>query len=59
VAVLDESGAILYASRAWRLFEQSVDAKAQPSDVFARCLRADDAALSTPGWPVCETTFRV
>ena len=51
VAVLDESGAILYASRAWRLFEQSVDAKAQPSDIFARCLRVDDAALSNDARP--------
>jgi PAS domain S-box-containing protein len=51
VAVLDESGAILYASRAWRLFEQSVDAKAQPSDIFARCLRVDDAALSNNARP--------
>src|SRR6476659_5114424 len=46
VAVLDESGAILYTSRAWRLFEQSVDAKAQPSDIFARCRRVDDVAFS-------------
>src|SRR6185369_8220928 len=51
VAVLDESGAILYASRAWRLFEQSVDAKTEPSDVFARCLRVDDAALSDNSRP--------
>jgi PAS domain S-box-containing protein len=51
VAVLDESGAILYASRAWQLFEQSVAAKAQPADIFARCLRVDDAALSSNARP--------
>jgi PAS domain S-box-containing protein len=51
VAVLDESGVILYASRAWRLFEQSLDAKAQRSDIFAHCLRVDDAALSNSARP--------
>lgn len=49
VAVLDESGAILYASKSWQLFERAhernADTKAQP-DGFARCLRVDDDAIS-------------
>jgi len=51
VAVLDESGAILHASRSWWLFEQSYDQgaamKPLPSDIFARCLRIDDTVLSS------------
>jgi hypothetical protein len=50
VAVLDESGTILYASKSWQLFERAyernADTKAQPPDVFAHCLRVDDDAIS-------------
>jgi PAS domain S-box-containing protein len=50
VAVLDESGSILYASNSWRQFEQlygrNADLKAPAADVLAHCLRVDDAALS-------------
>lgn len=50
VAVLDESGDILYASPSWRLFAQSynrdADLKAQSQEIFARCLRIDDTVLS-------------
>ena len=50
VAVLDESGSILYASKSWHLFERShemsADMKAQAPDVFAHCLRIDDEAIS-------------
>src|SRR5881394_4607644 len=50
VAVLDESGAILYASKSWQLFEQSyqltADLKAITPDVFAHCLRVDHAVLT-------------
>lgn len=49
VAVLDESGAILYASKSWRQFEQAYELnagmKGQAPDVLAQCLRVDDAAL--------------
>ena len=50
VAVLDEAGSILYASKSWHLFERahemSADMKAQAPDVFAHCLRIDDEAIS-------------
>src|SRR5436190_22532951 len=50
VAVLDESGSILYASKSWHLFEQahemSAGMKAQAPDVFNHCLRIDDEAIS-------------
>jgi PAS domain S-box-containing protein len=50
VAVLDESGFILYASNSWRQFERvygpNADMKGPAPDVLAHCLRVDDAALS-------------
>lgn len=50
VAVLDESGSILYASKSWQLFQQAYELnpnlKMHAPDVFAHCLRVDDAALS-------------
>lgn len=50
VAVLDESGAILYASKSWHLFQETYELnrrmKSRPSDIFAHCVRLDDATLS-------------
>ena len=50
VAVLDEAGSILYSSKSWQMFQQAYelkhDVKVQGPDVFAQCLRVDDAALS-------------
>lgn len=47
VAVLDESGATLYASRSWHQFEHGYEQSMKPhSDIFACCLRVDDALLS-------------
>ena len=50
VAVLDESGSILYASKSWHLFERTYgyrgNLKAEDRDVFTRCHRIDDAALA-------------
>src|SRR5262252_6853983 len=49
VAVLNETGSLLYASQSWRLFEQTyrmnADQKARATDVFTPCLRIDDSAL--------------
>ena len=50
VAVLDESGSILCASKSWQLFQQTCeknsDLKSRTKDFFAHCIRVDDAALS-------------
>src|SRR5262249_33967489 len=49
VAVLDELGSQLYASKSWALFEQSYQLNTGPqgqaADIFAHCLRIDDSAL--------------
>src|SRR5262245_11706271 len=47
VAVLDESGAILYASNAWRLFQQGTVPEAERFDIatfyFESCKRLTEA----------------
>ena len=50
VAVLDEFGSLLYASKSWHLFERAyglhVTLTPNAQDVFTRCHRIDDAALA-------------
>src|SRR5215475_446472 len=51
VAVLDESGSLLYASKSWHLFERAyglhITLAPHAQNVFTRCHRIDDAVLAS------------
>ncbi len=62
VAVLDESGAILYASRAWRLFQQGSVPEAERFNIapfyFGHCKRFTTAAHDEDGEITLEDDLR-